>query len=355
MRNFNWFRRRRCLFQRTLLLCVAGVLLASCAPRRNDTEVDPALFAGASAAVTTSSAILHQNSRFVPGAAIQTYDTPVVISACSLEYQEPLGSDRQSVVYNFSVYNQTEQTLRYTAITDSFDFANLQEAFVFNLKPHEFRVIRSYWSTSEIAVLLAPHRPTFLLCGSGPEITSTDAILSYASMARRNLDITRIYIPTMNGERYSPFRTLSGAVLDNRSAFVPGVPIQPLADDERSTYRPNVPPRHAVPFVLQSCSLTYKKHILPRGTSSVVHLSLYNQTIQEFKAVRISVKPKIGAPLVATYVINLMPHEFRNVNWPLSASVERRIEWKTRPSIIQCGVGPGVTRQGITVPYNSLQ
>jgi hypothetical protein len=297
---------------------------------------------------TTAAGVLGAISLTVPGTPIQTPDTPVLIASCSLEFRKPPGSPDQVVTYHFSVYNQSGRTLHYVALTDRFDVANFQEAFIHDLKPDEFREVRMVRDeTSAIVAVQLVRRPTFFLCGSGPDQDSNGVILPFSSLTLQTLQIDRLLIPTTNGNFVSPYETVWSRILNPGAEFVPGVPLQALAADERSTHRPGVPPRNAVPFIIESCSLRLGDK--SSKNQAIVQAAIYNQSPDEFRSVAVSARSNHGTWQSSASANDLRPHEYRKVAWTTEISRGRHLRF------VVCSIGPATKSDGSIVPYTSWE
>ena len=296
---------------------------------------------------TTATNMLGPNSSIVPGTPIQTPETPVLVASCSLEFRKPPGSLGQVVTYHFSIYNQSGRTLHYVALTDRFDVATFQEAFIHDLKPNELREVRMVRDeNSAIVAVQLVRRPTFFLCGSGPDQDSNGAILPFSSLALHTLQINRLLIPTTNGNFVSPYETVSSRILNPETGFVPGVPLQALAADERSTYKPGVPPRNAVPFIMASCSLRLGRK--SSTNQAIVQAAIYNQSPDDFRSVTVSARSNDGNWQSSSSVNDLRSHEYRKVAWPIA-----ELRREDRPQFILCSIGPATKSDGTSVSYTS--
>lgn len=288
-------------------------------------------------------------SLFVPGTPIQRFDTPVLISSCGLRIKKPIGDANQTVTYEYSIYNTTRNQLHLVAFTDRFDFASFQEAFVYDLKPHEFRRVamqRRADPSSIEGVLLGKHRPTFFLCGSGPEQDSNGKILPYASLQLKSLQVTRLLVPTIDGEFRSPFDTIASEVLSPGSTFVPGAPIQTKAADQESTFQANTPPRNAVPYVLAGCFLE-----IVRG-GLIFHATVASQAFQSIKTVSVSFEQNRAGPRITFHASNIDPFNVKTFAWRAPRSRYPLAANSTDPAF--CGIGPGLTADGVQLKYRSL-
>jgi hypothetical protein len=273
--------------------------------------------------------ILDKNSQLVPGTPIDKQDTAVLVLACSLQYERPLGSKGQSVAYKFTVYNQGPMPLRYATLTYRFDKGNAY-AYLYDLEPNEVREvtwIASATVDTATGALLGEHRPTFFLCGSGPDVAADGSIIEDASMFPHSLPVVRVMVPERDGKPYTPFITTKSQVAKDDSAFVAAAPLQRDAMLERSTFIPDVPPRNLTPVIIASCGGRYDESHFLNYT-----LSVFNQTAERRDTVQINFSDASGARS-AVAITNLQPHEYRTVEWRRPSS--------TRPRLLLCSIDQG--------------
>jgi len=280
------------------------------------------------AATLARSEILDTRSSFVPGTPVEQQDTAVVVLSCGLRYHEAIGNADQTITYQFTVYNQLDKALRVVTLTYRFDKGNVH-TWIYDLSPHELRVVTNVANASSnnaTGVLLGAHRPTFFLCGSGPDLATDGTTIEEASMFPRSLPVLRWAVPERGGKPYTPFNTASSVDLTDTSSEVPGLPLQRDAMFEQSSYVPDVPPRNLVPVIITSCGATHV-HSALRYTVDV-----YNQTADNRAQVRVELAD--GPQTISSVLLsNLRAHEYRAVSWTSSGP--------RRPALLTCKIATG--------------
>ena len=279
----------------------------------------PVAWAANSSAITSS-----QIFGRVPGTPVQLPKAPVLVLSCSGNYAKPIGSADQRISYTFTIYNQTDEKLAYVSLADRFDYASFQMAYVFNLQPHELRVVRlPFAADSANTTIIWAHRPSFFLCGSGPDQGADGTIYPFDSLHLSDSRVTRLVLLTGTGTKpVSPFVTLRSS--RSGSGEVVGVPIQPDAHFERSIYTPGVPGKNMLPAVITDCGI--------KGESAFA--TLYNQTNAPMASMELDLAASRKSYSVR--VPNLRPFELRRVAFRLPNR-----GWQSsdrEPSLIFCSL-----------------
>jgi len=285
-------------------------------------------------AATVRSETLDQSSQLVVGTPVQTEQTPVLMLSCGLRFGKPPGSPNQTVTYSFSVYNQEPKKLRYVAVTDRFDRGNFQGGFIFNLNAHEFRRVaftRSSEDDAGVAVLLAA-RPTFYLCGTGPDQGADGTVYPFASMSLTNNTFLLSTKPgDKNGVPISPFATMQTIRFSGKASAVIGIPIQPLALKEWPSFRTGVPGINLLPVVVTACSVTMPTHAGHRAPE--VSFSLYNQTPRVVPSAQLSVAVSGRGEIARVY--GLRAYEYRTAAFPADERLESAL-WARGVKVMGC-------------------
>jgi hypothetical protein len=250
-----------------------------------------------------------------------------LVLSCQADYLRPIGTEEQQVSYTFTLYNQTDDILTYVALTDRFDYANFQEAFIFDVRPHELRVVRNVFRPDSVVAKLqwAPHRPSFFLCGSGPDQGSEGSLYLFDSLFVRDSHITHLVLLTgPSGKKpISPFATVSSTQPGPSDGAI-GAPIQPDAHLELPSYKPGVPGKNLIPVVVTACSI--------KGDRALA--TLFNQTeavVPVANVVLALYQHSYGASTA-----NLQPFELRQISFKLPSS-----DWRSadKPAVVFCRPG----------------